>query len=125
MERMALERIEWQLEVHRALDPMGTELRAQFSTQDSLLLLHNDVIHRPSCYDLRIVVAIEVRKLFDSLPHEAVLKGTCKCGIKGKALAFIESFLTDRRYRVKRERILGLSTANRVGVPHGSVFSPT
>lgn len=125
MEGMTLERIDWQLETNEKIEPMKTGFRARLSTQDRILLLHNHVIHLPSGCDRRIGVATDVRKAFDSIPHEAFLKSRCRCGIKGKGLAFIESFLTDRHYRVKVRQTLGPRTANRYGVPHGSVLSPT
>lgn len=73
----------------------------QLSTQDSLPPLSNDAIDRPSCCDPRIAAAIDIRRAFDSVIHEAILKGTCRCGIKGKAFAFIESFLTGRSTKSK------------------------
>lgn len=50
-------------------------------------------MERTPLYDQRVVVAIDVQKAFDSVPHESVIKGAKNMGFNGRILAFIETFL--------------------------------
>lgn len=75
--------------------------------------------------DPRIIVAIDVRKAFDSAPHDSVVEGARRRGLSGKTIKFIHSFLKERSVRVKVGSTFGNKTANRIGVPQGAVLSPT
>ncbi|XP_077558174.1 uncharacterized protein LOC144173782 [Haemaphysalis longicornis] len=125
MESMVLARIQWHLETTGQLHPRQTGFRRHLSTLDSLKLLSEDVIANTSSCDPRLVVAIDVKKAFDSVLHEAVIQGARNRGLDGKPLAFVQDFLRDRHYRVRVGDTLGPKTANCVGVPQGSVLSPT
>ncbi|KAG0418018.1 hypothetical protein HPB47_005180 [Ixodes persulcatus] len=50
---------------------------------------------------IRSIVAIDVRKAFDSVPHWAVIQEAERLGIQGRALNFIKAFLKDRTYSVR------------------------
>lgn len=129
MERMVLARITWLLEINsQAYCARQTGFRPGLSTQDSLAMIHKEaMIHtskRP-CYNPRLIVAIDIKKAFDSVPHDAVLRGAVKRGIKGKTLKFIRSFLDERKFETAIGQSRGPRTENKIGVPQGAVISPT
>lgn len=126
MERMVLRRIQWHLDTTASLDPHQTGFRPHMSTHDSLLLIHNDVLAPTrTSGDPRILVAIDVKKAFDSIPHASVLEGARRRGLRGHTLRFITAFLSNRLFRVRVGPTLGPLTPNNIGVPQGSVLSPT
>lgn len=69
---MVLRRIQWYLETHAKLSPMQTTFRPHLR-QKTLLLLHKEILEQESTCDSCVVVAIDVAKDFDSVPHEAVI----------------------------------------------------
>ncbi|KAG0442800.1 hypothetical protein HPB47_015607 [Ixodes persulcatus] len=70
LERMVTGRLQWILETTGALYPTKTGFRPQMSTQDSLVMIHHDLYERHlSNFQPRTLVAIDLRKAFDSIPH--------------------------------------------------------
>ncbi|KAG0414919.1 hypothetical protein HPB47_007917 [Ixodes persulcatus] len=115
MERMALMRLEWDIEANNVLHPCQTGFRRGLSTQDSLALFAEDLAGKHPRYDIKIAVAIDVKKAFDSVPHPTVMAAASAAGLTGKPLQYI-----------------GVSVGNpqapaaplELGVPQGAVLSP-
>lgn len=61
-ERMALHRIQTTLENNGTFHYTQTGFRRHLGTQDSLLMLYNDVLETPSRVDPRVIVAVDVKK---------------------------------------------------------------
>lgn len=124
-ERMALYRIQHILENNGTFHYTQTGFRRHLGTQDSLLMIYTDVLETPSKVDPRIVVAIDVKKAFDSVPHKSIINSAVTHGIQGAPLNFIKSFLEGRKFTVKVGNTEGPETPNGIGVPQGAVLSPT
>lgn len=118
-------RLQYHLESRHELDPTQTGFRSHLVPQDSLFMIYRDVFENTSLCNQRVVVAIDVKETFDSVPHEAVIRAAEQRGQPGRPLAFIKSFLQDWRYRVKVGATLGPKMPSNMGVPQGFVFSPT
>lgn len=125
MERMVLERINWTLESRNSLHPMQTGFRKGLCTQDSLAMLHHDLTSRKVTKVPKFLVAVDIRKAFDSIPHKSVIASAKENGIEGNMLRFIQDFLEERTYKVKVGETEGLIQYNRIGVPQGAILSPT
>ncbi|KAM7291275.1 hypothetical protein ISCGN_027848 [Ixodes scapularis] len=98
MERMALMRLEWHIEANNVLHPYQTGFRRGLSTQDSLALFAEDLAGKHPRYDIKIAVAIDVKKAFDSVPHPTVMAAASAAGLTGKPLQYIRAFLNGRTY---------------------------
>ncbi|KAM7298149.1 hypothetical protein ISCGN_018773 [Ixodes scapularis] len=98
MERMALMRLEWHIEANNVLHPCQTGFRRGLSTQDSLALFTEDLAGKHPRYDIKIAVAIDVKKAFDSVPHPTVMAAASAAGLTGKPLQYIRAFLNGRTY---------------------------
>ena len=91
----------------------------------SQLLEHHDLIikylERGSEVD---VIYLDFAKAFDKVDHNILLAKLERYGIRGKLLAWIRSFITERTQKVSVEG--SLSSESRVvsGVPQGSVLGP-
>ena len=70
------------------------------------------------------VLYLDFKKAFDTVPHQRLLFKLKNCGVNGKALEFIESFLLNRLQRVKIQDELSDPVDVQSGVPQGSVLGP-
>ncbi|KAG0416582.1 hypothetical protein HPB47_006300 [Ixodes persulcatus] len=95
------------------------------SAQDILLMLRHQVLDAYSKVQTRTVVAVDVRKAYDTVPHEAVVQSSEPAGVCGHLLNFVASFLNDRMYKIKAGDYIRPAQPNRTGVQQGAVLSPT
>nr|VZI03830.1 unnamed protein product [Spirometra erinaceieuropaei] len=70
-------------------------------------------------------IYIDFKKAFDSVPHQRLLPKLRNAGIRGRLLAWIQSFLTGRSQRVQVGRQQSSEVSVVSGVPQGSVLGPT
>ena len=70
------------------------------------------------------VVFLDIRRAFDSVPHELLLLKLWRAGVRAELLHYFRAFLTDRRFRVLAGDELGEWAPVRAGVPQGSVLAP-
>jgi exonuclease III len=68
---------------------------------------------------------IDLKKAFDCVNHEILLKHLWKIGFRGKAHKLLENYLTGRRQFVKIGETEGETIQNNCGVPQGSILGPT
>ena len=70
------------------------------------------------------VLYLDFKKAFDTVPHKKLILKLESCGVGGKVLQFIESFLINRIQYVKIQSNLSDSVKVLSGVPQGSVLGP-
>jgi hypothetical protein len=71
------------------------------------------------------IIYLDYEKAFDRVPHRRLLAKLEHFGIRGKLLSWIESFLKDRKFRVRIADSLSNEFNVWSGVPQGSVISTT
>lgn len=125
MERMVLARIQYNASSKGIFHPTQTGFRANLSTHESLAMIYHGVVDLPrTMRNLRVIVSIDIKKAFDSVPHASVINKMEEQGLTGKQLDFVKA---DRKYRVKagygKEAREGAT--NNTGVPQGAVLSHT
>ena len=69
-------------------------------------------------------IFLDFAKAFDKVPHQRLLYKLNKYGIKGDLLCWIESFLCNRKQRVKIKNTLSNPLDVLSGVPQGSILGP-
>lgn len=130
MERMVLARIQWNAEQLNVFHPTQTGFRKNLGTHDSLAMIFKDVasLHESSPH-LRVLVSIDIKKAFDTVPHDSIIKAMEEAGLTGRQLNFVKSFLDNRRYLIRagygKDSQDGPTKENNIGVPQGAVLSPT
>jgi len=70
-------------------------------------------------------IYLDLRKAFDTVPHQRLLNKLKGYGITGSLLAWIKDFLSDRTQYVKVNNASSSNTEVSSGVPQGSVVGPT
>ena len=68
---------------------------------------------------------LDFSKAFDRVLHARLAKKLDFCGINGKTLSWIQSFLNNRQQNVVINGMCSSSCVVSSGVPQGSVLSPT
>ncbi|KAM7295076.1 uncharacterized protein ISCGN_024581 [Ixodes scapularis] len=108
-----------------APDFIKTGFRKNLGTQDSLVLIREYLVNRPTHCHPQLLVAVDIKKAFDTLPHATVIDTARKLGVRGRPLNFIKAFLSGRKYLVKTgKHCISEQKTNEIGVPQGAVLSP-
>lgn len=118
VERMTLARIDWFTDKNGTYHPAQTGFRKNLGTHDSLILLRETVLKfTPEAHSTRMLVAVDIKKAFDSLPHDVIIKTMETQGILGRPLNLIKTFLKNRRYVIKVGKDQSSTKSNDIGVP--------
>lgn len=126
MERMALRRLQQHLEDQSVLPPNMIGFRSSLSTQDALLQIYEDVHKEPSLAQLKAILAIDLKKAFDHIDHDAMLEelGNTNCG--ERMYGYVKTFLQDRQLTIGiGDHLTAPFSHPQRGIPQGSVLSPT
>lgn len=67
---------------------------------------------------------LDLAKAFDKVPHQRLIYKLSKYGIRGDLLLWIESYLCDRKQKVRIRNAYSRSNKVTSGVPQGSVLGP-
>jgi hypothetical protein len=106
-------------------DIFQSAYRKFHSTETALLRVQNDILMNMDKKKAVMLVLLDMSAAFDTIDHKILLKRLSeRCGIKGTALKWFTSYLTNRSQSV----VIGSSHSKRkslkYGVPQGSVLGP-
>lgn len=124
MERMVHARLSWFLESRRLLPNCMMGFRTKVCALDCVLDLISDTEHHHSLQYNTAAVFLDIKKAYDNVKPSVVIHQLAKMGITGRALAFIQGFLSERCIRVRLGRVLSHKKALTRGLPQGCVLSP-
>ena len=93
------------------------------STSSNLLQFTNDLANLANDSKSISIIYTDLRKAFDSVPHDLLLIKLRKYGIVGRTGRWIESFLSDRHQRVCIDSSVSSYQSVVSGVPQGAVLS--
>ena len=68
---------------------------------------------------------VDLKKAFDTVNHDILLKKLENCGIRGGNLAWCNDYLSRRQQKTLANGFLSKETIVKCGVPQGSVLGPT
>ena len=124
LERLVANRLTFVLERNGALRPSQGGFRQKLSAVDQCARLEQSIRRALASRGVVVALFCDLSSAFDLVWHTGLLYKLSRCGVEGALLAWIRSFLTDRRFRVFVAGETSSSRGMSSGVPQGSVLSP-
>lgn len=98
------------------------------STQDAILSLYQHILQIFEQKKKALGIFFDMSKAFDTINHVALINKLYKIGVRGNALRWVETYLSNRTQRVRLlengKRIYSSKVNIKTGVPQGSVLGP-
>ena len=115
--------IEAHVERYQILSEYQHGFRKGHSTSSNLISFTNDLANLANDSKSISIIYTDLRKAFDSVPHDLLLKKLKHLGIAGLTHRWLQSFLTDRQQRVRVGNEYSSYISVKSGVPQGAVLS--
>jgi hypothetical protein len=125
LERIVAKQLTTYLETNGLQDPLQSAYRAGHSTESAVLKIKSDLDAILDNGDAALMVLLDLSAAFDTIDHDLLITRLERdVGIKGNALCWIKSYVSDRSQSVVISDAISKSQPLSVGVPQGSVLGP-
>ena len=125
LEKVVLKQILEHIELNDLQAVFQSAYKKYHSTETALLKVFTDFLDSFDDGKIGFLNLLDLSAAFDTIDHEILLERLENCfGIKGVALDWIKSYLSDRSYVVKVDKYTSASDTVLFGVPQGSVLGP-
>ena len=94
------------------------------SVETALSRVHNDLYKVKTQSRRSILILLDLSSAFDTIDRELLLNDLEGWGINGKALQWIHSYLSNRKFRVTIDEIQSDEGIMQFGVPQGTILGP-
>ena len=94
----------------------------------TLTAIHNVLRHVYDAYDSGLntsCIFVDYKKAFETLDHEILLKKLKLYGFSNHSLAWMQSYLENRKHTVNCNNTISKETTVSYGVPQGSILGPS
>jgi hypothetical protein len=106
-------------------DPHQSAYTKGSSTETALLKVQNDLLQAIDSKSTCILILLDLSAAFDTIDHSTLLtRLSQKFGIKGSAISWITSYMSDRMQHVMVNGLQSDAFPLTFGVPQGSNFGP-
>ncbi len=113
------------LEKNGICEEFQSGFRPYHSTETALIGVKNDLLLSSDCGCISLLVLLDLSAAFDTIDHNILLNRLENfVGISGSALAWFNSYLSDRHQFVAVNEEVSYRSQVRYGVPQGSVLGP-
>ncbi len=110
---------------HCLHDPLQSAYLELHSIETALIKVQNDILCALDNGNCVILIMLDLSAAFDTVAHKILLSRlSSRFGIRGKALSWLESNLTDRLHCVNIDGVKSTEWKLASGVPEGSVLGP-
>ena len=124
LEKLFVARLDKFIDSHHLLNDSQYGFRSSRSTSMALMEVVEEIT---GCIDNKkhaVGVFIDLKKAFDTIDHGLLLKKMERYGIRGTALEWLHSYITNRQQFVQIGNSKSLNLSITCGVPQGSVLGP-
>jgi hypothetical protein len=106
-------------------DPLQSAYKRYHSTETALVKVQSDIAEALDSGSMVVLLMTDLSAAFDTLEHSTLLiRFQHAYGITGSALAWVQSYLTERSQQVAIQASTSTDAALCHGVPQGSVLGP-
>ena len=124
MERILYDQLHSYLTTFELLSDSQFGFRKSHSTASALLDCTNEWYVNLDRKMFNLVVLIDLKKAFDTVDHQILLRKLELYGIKGQALTLLRSYLTNRNQKCQIKNSFSSKRQIKCGVPQGSILGP-
>ena len=106
-------------------ESLQSAYKKHHSCETALLRVQNDILKSIDDKQCVVLLLLDLSAAFDTVDHKILLhRLRSRFGIKGKALSWLQSYLTDRSQSVQIDGFTSSVRPLGFGVPQGSVLDP-
>ena len=125
IERVVLRRLNDHMAENGLHIPEQSAYKKHHSTETLLVRIWNDLLVASEEKSATVVMMLDLSAAFDTVDHDLLLRILKKeIGLRGRVLAWFESFLKGRAQRIRLGSNLSDEILIMFGVPQGSVLGP-
>ena len=124
LERIVQRQILAYLHKNNILSPAQSGFRPKHSTVTTLLKVTDDWLHAIDKKEYTGAVFVDLKKAFDTVDCDIIIKKLNRIGINGMSSAWIKSYMSDRVCRTLVNNELSSESNITCGVPQGSLLGP-
>ena len=124
MERILYNQLSKYLEKESILSEYQFGFRSRHSTTTTLIDCTNEWYVNMDRGHYNLVVFLDIKKAFDTVNHDILLKKLEMYGLGDLALALQRSYLTDRTQKCQLQDMLSKQRKITCGIPQGSILGP-
>ena len=104
-------------------ESLQTAYKKHHSCETALVRVQNDILKSINNKQCVVLLLLDLSAAFDTVDHKILLERLrSRFVMRGKALAWLQSYLTDRSLSVQIGGFTSSVRPLRLGVPHGSVL---
>ena len=112
------------LEEHNVLNDLQFGFRKKHSTYMPVAHMHDEITKNLERNDLTCTIYLDLKKTFDTVSTEILLKKIYFIGVHGPLYDILESYLKNRSQLTKVNNMYSSSNMISLGVPQGSILGP-
>ena len=125
IEHAVLDQLLAVLQRNTAIPTFQSAYRKFHSTETAMCKIYNDLVMNSCQSRTTLLVLLDLSAAFDTVDHRLLLDDFSACGVRGSALALLESYLTDQTQAVVVGELRSEPTPMKFGVFQGSVLDPS
>ena len=125
LERVVDEQLQTHVKANNIIDENQSAYKKDHSCETALLYILNNLLFNADSKKISLLTLLDLSAAFDTIDHRILIRRLEESfGIAGTALAWFESYLSDRSQRIVVEGHMSDKFSLKYGVPQGSVLGP-